>query len=67
MTTFIIAEDFKEEHPEMYDEKAWDDYFDSKIEKRVEQADFFFDIIVSEKLLKLDKPDVRKYSFYSVR
>ena len=67
LTTFIIAEDFKEEHPEMYDEKAWDDYFDSKIEKRVEQADFFFDIIVSEKLLKLDKPDVRKYSFYSVR
>lgn len=61
LTTFIIAEDFKEEHREMYDEKAWDDYFDSKIEKRAEQADFFFDIIVSEKLLKLDKPDVRKY------
>lgn len=61
LTTFIIAEDFKEEHPEMYDEKVWDDYFDSKIEKRAEQADFFFDIIVSEKLLKLDKPDVRKY------
>lgn len=59
--TFLIAEDFKASHPEIYDEKVWDEYFCSKIEKRADQAEFFFDIIVSEKLLQLEKPEIRKY------
>ncbi|MBS1548265.1 hypothetical protein [Amniculibacterium sp. G2-70] len=59
--TFILAEDFKEMHPEIYDEKIWDEYLDNKLEKRVSQADFFFDVITSEKLLNIEKPEIRKY------
>ncbi len=61
LTNFILAERFKEEHPELYDDSVWNEYFDKKIEKRINQADFFFDIIVSESLVKLDKPETRKY------
>lgn len=61
LTTFIVVEDFKAEHPEIYDEKVWEDYFDKKIEKRADQADFFFDIIIAEKLIQLEKPEIRKY------
>ena len=59
--TFILAKDFKEIHPEIYDEKIWEDYLDNKLEKRASQADFFFDIIISEKLLNIEKPEIRKY------
>jgi hypothetical protein len=59
--TFILAEYFKEMYPEIYDEKIWEDYLDNKLEKRVSQADFFFDIIISEKLLNIEKPEIRKY------
>lgn len=61
LTTFIVAEDFKAENPEIYDEKIWEDYFDEKIEKRANQADFFFDIIIAEKIIPLGKPEIRKY------
>lgn len=45
----------------LFDAKEWDKYFDGKIEKRAKQADFFLDVIASEKLMNLDKPDVKKY------
>jgi hypothetical protein len=61
LTTFILAESVKAEHPEMHDDGIWEEYFDKKIEKRVNQADFFFDVLVSEKIVKLDKPEIRKY------
>ena len=47
-------------HP-IFDEKEFKKSLDQKVDKRVEQADFFLDIIVSEKLIDLDKPTLRKY------
>lgn len=45
----------------IFDEKEFTKSLDQKVDKRVEQADFFLDIIVSEKLIDLDKPTLRKY------
>ena len=47
-------------HP-IFDEKEFKKSLDQKVDKRVEQADLFLDIIVSEKLIDLDKPTLRKY------
>lgn len=35
----------------MYDKTVWDNHYDSKIDKRIAEADFFIDVIVSENLL----------------
>ncbi|MFT5824425.1 MAG: hypothetical protein ACI8ZM_005693 [Crocinitomix sp.] len=45
----------------LFDEKAWEEYDNSQIEKRLKEADFFIDLIVSENLLNLDKQTVAKY------
>lgn len=47
-------------HP-FFDEKEFEKSLDQKVDKRVEQADFFLDVIVSEKLIDLDKPTLKKY------
>lgn len=61
LTTFVLAEHYKEENPEVFDEKIWEEYLDEKIEKRADEADFFFDVIVAEQLIKLNKSEIRKY------
>jgi hypothetical protein len=48
-------------HNPLFDKREWDKYIDKKIEKRAEQADFFFDIIVSENLINLDKSAAKKH------
>lgn len=39
----------------------YEKYLDSRIEKRVEQADFFLDIIIEKRIINLDKSTLRKY------
>lgn len=45
----------------LFDEKEWEKYFDEKIEKRAEQAGFYLDVIVSKKIMDLEKSDIKKY------
>ncbi|MGE4512549.1 MAG: hypothetical protein AB7E26_01870 [Chryseobacterium sp.] len=61
LINLVLVQDFKDAHPEIYDEELWKKHYDEKVEKRANQADFFFDIIISEKLLNLEKPEIRKY------
>lgn len=44
-----------------FDEKEWAKYFDQRLEKRADQADFFLDMIIEKGLINLDKSSVRKY------
>jgi len=45
----------------LLDDKEWEKYYDNILDKRVKQADFFLDIVVSEKLINLDKETIKKY------
>ncbi len=45
----------------LLDEKEWDKYYDERLEKRADQADFFLDMIIEKGLINLDKSTVRKY------
>lgn len=45
----------------LFDQTTWDDYFEKRIEKRLKEADYFLDLLVSADLLKLDKVSIRKY------
>ena len=45
----------------LFDEKEWDKYYDRLLEKRVDQADFFLDMIIEKKLINLDKTAVRNH------
>lgn len=45
----------------LFDQTAWDDYFEKRIEKRLKEADYFLDLLVSADILKLDKVSIRKY------
>lgn len=58
----IILLDGKHPFDSLWDNKGWDYYFDSKIDKRVEQADFYLDIVISENLLNLDKSAIKNIS-----
>lgn len=51
----------EEEDNPLLSEKEWDKYFDLRLEKRADQADFFLDMIIDRKLINLDKQTVRKY------
>lgn len=42
-------------------EKEWSKYYDQRLEKRADEADFFLDMIIEKGLINLDKPTVRKY------
>ena len=46
---------------DLLDRKNWDDYLEAKVDKRVEQADYFIDLIISERLLNLDKLTIKKH------
>jgi hypothetical protein len=45
----------------LFDEKEWDKYYDKRLEKRADQADFFIDMIIEKGLINLDKPSVRNH------
>lgn len=45
----------------LFDENEWDKYYDQRLEKRADQADFFLDLIIEKGLINLDKSTVRKY------
>jgi len=45
----------------LFDEKEWDKYFDQRLEKRADQADYFLDMIIEKGLINLNKSTVRKY------
>lgn len=45
----------------LFDEKEWDKYFDRRLEKRADQADFFLDMIIERRLINVDKPTIRKH------
>lgn len=42
-------------------EKELSKYYDQRLEKRADEADFFLDMIIEKGLINLDKPTVRKY------
>lgn len=42
-------------------ENEWSKYYDQRLEKRADEADFFLDMIIEKGLINLDKPTVRKY------
>lgn len=42
-------------------EKEWSKYYDQRLEKRADEADFFLDMIIEKGLINLDKSTVRKY------
>ncbi|MDI5950214.1 hypothetical protein QLS91_16580 [Flavobacterium sp. LB2P84] len=42
-------------------EKEWSKYYDQRLEKREDEADFFLDMIIEKGLINLDKSTVRKY------
>lgn len=45
----------------IFDEKEWQEYFDQKLNKRADRADFFLDLIIEKELINLDKQTIRKY------
>jgi len=45
----------------LFDPTGWDEYFEERIEKRMMEADYFLDLLVSADILKLDKGSIRKY------
>lgn len=45
----------------LFDEDEWDKNFHKKIKKRAEEADFYFDILISEGLIKMDNPTIKKH------
>lgn len=45
----------------MLSENEWSKYYDLRLEKRADEADFFLDMIIEKGLINLDKLTVRKY------
>lgn len=45
----------------LFDTTGWDEYFEERIEKRLKEADYFLDLLVSADVLKLDKTSIRKH------
>jgi len=60
VTLLVDLEKEIKENP-LLDEKEWEKYYDERLEKRADQADFFLDMIIEKGLIKLDKSTVRKY------
>jgi hypothetical protein len=59
----ILRIDLEKEMKEnpLFDEEEWDKYYDKRLEKRADEADFFLDMIIEKGLINLDKASVRKY------
>lgn len=59
--TLLVEQEKETNENLLFDSKEWDNYYDHRVEKRVDQADFFLDMIIEKGLINLDKPTVRKY------
>lgn len=59
--TLLVDQEKEIKNNPLLDEKEWEKYFDQRLEKRGDQADFFIDLIIEKGLIKLDKPTVRNY------
>lgn len=59
--TLLVDQEKEIKRNPLLDEKEWDKYYDERLEKRADQADFFLDMIIEKELIKLDKSSVRKY------
>ena len=59
--TLLVDQEKELKGNPLLDEKEWDKYFDKRLEKRADQADFFLDMIIEKGLINLDKSTVRKY------
>lgn len=46
---------------QIFEEKEWNKEIDNLLDKRADQADFFFDIIIEKGLINLDKGTIRKH------
>lgn len=59
--TLLVDQENKIKENPLLDEKKCDKYYDERLEKRADQADFFLDMIIEKGLINLDKSTVRKY------
>ena len=59
--TLLVDQEKEIKRTQLFDKKEWDRYYDQRLEKRADQADFFLDMIIEKEIIKLDKPTVRKY------
>lgn len=59
--TLLVDQEKEIKNNPLLDEKEWDKYFDQRLDKRADQADFFLDLIIEKGLINLDKTTVRKY------
>lgn len=59
--TLLVDQENEIKGNPLLDEKEWDKYYDERLEKRADQADFFLDMIIEKGLINLDKSTVRKY------
>lgn len=57
----ILLIDTKMEENPFFDKKELDKYYDNRLEKRADQADFFLDLIIEKRLINLDKATLRKH------
>jgi len=59
--TLLVDQEKEIKGNPLFDENELDKYFDQRLEKRANQADFFLDMIIEKGLINLDKSTVRKY------
>ncbi len=59
--TLLVNQETEIKENPLLDDKEWDNYFDQRLEKRADQADFFLDMIIEKGLINLDRSTVRKY------
>ncbi|RKS95594.1 hypothetical protein BC952_1287 [Flavobacterium limicola] len=60
-TTLLVDEEKEIKENLLFNENEWDKYYDQRLEKRADEADFFLDMIIEKGLINLDKLTVRKY------
>jgi hypothetical protein len=60
VSLLVDQENEIKENP-LFNQKEWDKYYDKRLEKSADQADFFLDLIIEKGLINLDKSTVRKY------
>lgn len=59
--TLLVDQENEIKGNPLFDDNEWDKYFDKRLEKRADQADFFLDLIIEKGLINLNKSTVRKY------
>jgi len=59
--TLLVDQENEIKNNPLFSEKEWDKYYDLRLEKRADQADFFLDLIIEKRLINLDKSTIRKY------